>query len=192
MRVNVSYTTQDGMSLLGGNDGDPRALTVIAPVVPDPALAENLMAEPGLVVLAFKAVVIFVERIVLSVVGVVKTVRGGAQTDDGTGAVQISVDVLHLFRGQRKEPGEEDQSVGILQDLQAGNIGRSCRNLAILVHTKQHRAVKPMVHGQDPGQCRQRFFGSVFMIAGHEHQFLSVGRLLRSVVNGTGKSAAGQ
>ncbi|MCX6856996.1 MAG: hypothetical protein NTV80_19055 [Verrucomicrobia bacterium] len=49
-------------------------------------------------------------------------------------------------------------------------------NLSLLIHTKEHRAIKAVVCAQDLGHHRHRLLAAVFLIGGDEHHMLSFAR----------------
>ena len=144
---------------------------MVAAVVPGPFFAQHLAAEAVLVVLAAETIGVFREG---AVAGDLETVGGGAQADDGAGAVEIGNEVVHLLLGPVLETGENDHQVRFFHLFDAGYVVGSRLDLSLGVHAENDGAFEAVAFCQDPCQGGKGLFGAVLMIAGDEDEVLAL------------------
>ncbi len=179
------HSAQDGVVSFLGDDVEPSAFPVISTVMACPFLAKDLPAPTVLVVVAVVAVAVLGP---LAVARDLEAVGGGAQPDDGTAAVEIVNEVLHLPVRPVLEAGEDHHQVGGLEGFHPRDVRSSGHDLAFLVHSEEDGALESVVSGKDAGKGREGLFGSVFVVAGNEDEVRSLTRTgLAPVCQGTGE-----
>ena len=103
--------------------------------------------------------------------------RRGSEADHRPAPVEIVDDVLHLRVGEILEAEKDDQQVGRPQRLEPGDV-RAARldEPGLRVGGEEDAALEPVVPRQDPRQRRERFLGSILVIAGQKHEVLPAPR----------------
>ena len=94
---------------------------VVRAIMANPGFTENLSTKAALEIFTFVVEGIFVERTFLRIA---EAVRCGAQADDGTAAVKVIDNGLHLLDGDGLEAREDDQQVSVLQCFGARDVAR--------------------------------------------------------------------
>ena len=117
----------------------------------------------------------------------------GVTIDDGTAAVKVIDNGLHLRDGDGLEAREDDQQVSVLQCFGAGDVaGVPQRDVAGLrVDAEQHRAGEALVLGEDARELRQGLLGLVLMVVGDEHDLLAFAGAFGADVRQRGIGRAG-
>ena len=139
----ILYTPKDRVFFLIGNNRDPGALLMVFPIMSDPALSQNLMAEPGFVLFSGVAEMVFIIGVLI--VLIIESVRGCTKTQHWTRPVEVLIKMLHLFGGEGKETGEDYGTVRFFEYFESGDIGSTRLDFPVFIETKKHGAVKAMV-----------------------------------------------
>ena len=115
---------------------------------------------------------------------------GRPDPDDRLARVEVVVDVLQLFGRKRQQAAEQDQQIALFQMFKSGNVVNdslifpanllSRIDFVVLIQAEQHRAMKPMMTSQQPGQHRHRMFTAVFLIGRNQHNMLASPRTFLS------------
>ena len=155
------------------DDGDARALLVIAAVVTHPGLSQHLVPEPVFVALDPGAEVIL--RKGARLVAVAEGVGRGSQSHHRSSPVQVGIDVRHLLVRQRLEAGEDHEPVRRLEHFEPGDVRLAGLHLAVLVEPEENGAIEAVMLGQDAGERGQGFLAAILVIAGDEHEVLVLG-----------------
>jgi hypothetical protein len=181
LHPDVFHTTKDRVGFLFFNDRDAGALFVVLSVVSDPCLAEDLMAETVFVIFILGIIRILGERIGGTHF---ESMRGGAESDDRAAAVEIVVEVFHLFLRESLEPEENNGEIGGIKSFEARHV-RVARNdfAAFGVDVEKHGAFESVMFGKDPCEGGQGFLGTVFVVTRHEYDVFAFAKAFGALVD---------
>ena len=115
-------------------------------------------------------------------------VGGRADADDRLARLDVFDDVPHLLVGQIAEPREDNHQVGRFEGLQAGNVVQvfGVDRAGGRIDGKQHGTLEPVPLGEDLAQLRQGFLGAILLVAGDQHDVLSLARPVVAVEDDPG------
>lgn len=164
-RVHFVDTDEGGVVFIFRDDIQAGAGHVVFTVVTGPVFAENLATEAAFVGFVFGSLGVFVEG---AVRGNFEGVGGGAEPDDGTAAVEVVDEVLHLLVGPVLEAGVDDHEIGVIEDFNAGDVGVTGIDVAVLVNAEEDRAFEAVMFREDARESGEGFFGAVFVVVGDE------------------------
>ena len=161
--VAVLNSSEDRMGDLFGIEDAARALLSVAAVMIDPCLSENAPTEAAI-------------RTIPVVAGEGwaglqrEGVGGGAESHDRPAGLDVIHDVLHLAIGQVAKAGEDDEEIGGVQRLQAGDVVETIRiDRAVLgIDGEKDRAAEAVTHREDFAELRQQFLGAVLFVPADE------------------------
>ncbi len=176
--MDVGHAAQDRMGVSPAQRQDAGALLVVRPVVPDPGLAEDptpeaaLPAGPG-VVPAEMGVRALLDR---------EGVGGGPDPDDRASALEIVGEMPHLVFREVLEPQSEDQQIGGLQRLEAGDVRAARLDEAALVEREEDVGCEAVSMCQDARQRGQDLLRAVLVVARDEDDLSAHGGSVAALV----------
>jgi len=167
----VANSGENDVLLVFGDDLYAGGLLVIASVMADPGVAEDLVAKAFFEFLSF----------VLEVVAGeffpgrdFESVRRGAESDDGSAALQVFVDMDHLVVGEIEEAREDEHEFSVLESFEALDVGGAGCDFALLVDSEENGRFEAVMFGKDAGEGGAGFLGPVFVIGGNKDDVLSL------------------
>ena len=177
----VLHAAEDRVARALRDDGDARALGVVAAEVADPGLPEHLVPEAQLVAGHLAVVGELGERVVRRGA---EGVRGRAQADDRAAAREVGLEVAQLLHRRRLEAQEHDREVRRRQRLHPGQVRRRRIDLARgRVDREQDGALEAVVQREDARERRQGLLGTVLVVAGQEDDVLAPAEARRALVH---------
>ena len=134
------------MLLRARRDEAHGTLGLVSTVMALPVIAEDEFAEAAVPFL-FRAVVAIAVMGVFFVAGDVECVGRRAHADHRAAALEVGVDVRHLFLRKIAEAGRDKHQVGIGQRLEAGDVDAVVRidDAALGVDREDHAAVETVM-----------------------------------------------
>jgi hypothetical protein len=156
------HPTQHGMLQIRGLEHTARAFLLVRAVMRHPLFAEDFEAELA----PFE-----VPRLRPAAEGM----RGRAEADHRLAGVQELREMRQMIVWELTEARADDHEVRIAEEFGAADVLLVVRvDVArLFVRGEQHDAVEAMLLGQNLRQHRHRLLRAVFLIAGHEHDFLA-------------------
>lgn len=171
----VGDASEDGMFSVSGIDDAAGGFLVMIAVVVDPGFAEDLLTEaagPFLVA----PVVVCVRALTVAFVG--EGVSGSADTEDGFAGVDEVDDVDHLIVGEFAKAEEHNHHVGVIQEMETGDIGLAdwIDEAGVRIDGEEDGAFEAVAIGEDLGEHRKGFLGAVFFVACDEDEVFALTR----------------
>ena len=166
----VTDSGEDNVVLIFGGDLKAGGLLVISSVVADPGVPKNLVAEPAIEVLAL---VLKIVAGVLFAFGDFEGVRRGAESDDGATALEVFVDVDHLFIRKIEEAGKDEHEVSLFESFKTLDVRSPSGDFVLVVDSEKNGGFKAVIFSEDTGKGGAGFLGAVFVIGGNKDDVLS-------------------
>lgn len=180
----VTDSGEDEMVLIFGGDLKAGRLFMIASVMANPSVAENLVAEATIEVFAF------VLKIVVGIFlafGDLEGMRRGAESNDRATALEIFINVNHLLVRKIQKARENEHEVGLFKNLETLNVRSPGGNFALVVDSEKNGGFKAVIFSEDTGKGGAGFLGAVFVIGGNKDDVLSFSRARRSFIRDLSK-----
>jgi len=160
-------------------------LFMIASVMANPSVAQNLVAEAAIEVFAF------VLKIVMGIFlafGNLEGMRRGAESNDRATALEVFVNVNHLLVRKIEEACEDEHEVGLFKNFETFDVGSSGGNFPLVVDSEKNSGFKAVIFSEDASKGGAGFLGAVFVIRGNEDDVLSFSRARRAFIRDLSKS----
>lgn len=157
---------------------------MIASVMANPSVAQNLVAEAAIEVFAF------VLKIVMGIFlafGNLEGMRRGAESNDRATALEVFVNVNHLLVRKIEEACEDEHEVGLFKNLEAFDVGSPGGNFPLVVDSEKNSGFEAVIFSEDSSKGGAGFLGAVFVIRGNEDDVLSFSRAGRALIRDLSK-----